>query len=196
MPDGPATDSDRQLTVELVQRAMAAEAVSFEEIDDRFAAVYRAETKAELAEVVADLPQPPAPVPAVRGHILPRAETSIIGDIKVGGWIDVEGDLQYTALLGDLVIDLSSADLPSELRITCNSIVGDTTIILPDGVRTSVETTCIIGDRKSDLAPALASGPTVRITGRSLVGDVKVYSLSRVPEGKFRKLWKALRSGQ
>ncbi len=193
--DGSASDAERQLTVELVQRAMANDAITFDELDERFTAIYQAESRADLAKVVADLPQPPAPRPPARGHLLPSSSFSIFGDLKLGGWVSVENDLQYSAIFGDIVIDLSSAELPNEVRITTTSLFGDTTVILPDGVRASVESMVLLGDRKTDLAPAWNGSPTVRIEARKVFGDVKVYSLSRVPEGPFRKLWKALRSG-
>lgn len=193
--DDQATESERELTVELVQRAMAKDAITFDELDDRFTAIYRATTRAELAEVVADLPQPPAPRPAVRGHLLPSTSFTLLGDLKVGGWVAVDSDLNYGTLFGDIVIDLSSAELPADVRITATSLFGDTTVILADGVRASVESFVLLGDRRTDLTPAREGSPTVRIVARKAFGDVKVYSLSRVPEGPFRKLWKALRSG-
>lgn len=193
--DGSASDAERQLTVELVQRAMANDAITFDELDERFAAIYRAETRAELAKVVADLPQPPAPQPAIRGHLLPSSSFALFGDLKVGGWVAVESDMHYGAIFGDIVIDLSSAELPDDLRITTTSMFGNTTVILPDGVRASVESLVLLGSRRTELAPAWNGSSTVRITARKLFGDVKVYSLSRVPDGPFRKLWKALRSG-
>ncbi len=196
MPDADDTASaqDRQLTVELVQRAMVDDAITFDELDDRFAAIYRAETRADLAAVVADLPQPPAPRPAVRGHLLPSSSFSLFGDLKVGGWVAVDSDLNYGALFGDIVIDLSSAELPDDVQITATSLFGDTTVILADGVRASVESLVLFGSRRTDLAPARDGSPTVRITARKAFGDVKVYSLSRIPDGPFRKLWKALRA--
>ena len=62
-PSDPVGEHERQATIQQIQGAMADGDVEFEELDDRFAQVYRAETRAELAAVVADLPQRPRPAP-------------------------------------------------------------------------------------------------------------------------------------
>ncbi len=194
--DGLIGDDERQLTIEVVQRAMVADAIEFEELDERFAAIFRAETKSELAAVVADLPQPPAPstTPALRGHLVPASNTSIFGDIKVGGWTAVEGDIHYRTIFGDLVIDLSSAELPEMVTIATSTVFGDITVIVPDGARTSINSRTVFGSRKSNLGPAYTGSSTVRIDATTFFGDTKVFSLSRIPKGKLRKLWKALRA--
>jgi hypothetical protein len=70
---------------------------------------------------------------------------------------------------------------------------GDVTVILPDGVQATLESTTIFGSRKEVLSPPVNGMPYVRVVAATLFGDVKLYSLSQVPEGRMRKLWKALR---
>lgn len=195
MADDPVSEHERQSTVRKIQRAMVEGHVDFDELDDRFTRVFEAETRSELAAVVADLPSPPAPAAAFAGHPAPATSISLFGDVKVGGWLAVRNDLTAFALFGDIVIDLSTASLPDDVTITAYSVFGDTTVIVPDGVGATIEGVTLFGDRKSALSPARLGAPTVRVVSYKLFGDVKLYSLSLVPEGPFRRLWRTLRGG-
>ena len=192
-PHQPVTDQDREILVQQVQRAMAEGHVRFEELDDRFEAIYRATTHGELEAVRADLPGPPPPAAPVPVHPLAPVTYSLFGDIKVGGWISVAGDVAYGSGFGDVFVDLSSARLHRNCTVRVRALFGDVTVILPDGVQATLESTTIFGDRKQLLSPPVAGMPYVRVVAATLFGDVKLYSLSQVPEGKLRKLWKALR---
>ncbi|MGI9595077.1 MAG: DUF1707 SHOCT-like domain-containing protein [Acidimicrobiales bacterium] len=193
-PQDPLEEHERQTAVEQIQRATVDGHLDFEEIDERFGLVYNAETRADLAAVVADLPVPPTPGPIPAGHPVPRSSFAVLGDLSVGGWVEVDGDLSYTTLLGDIVIDLSSARLPPEVTITTYSLLGDTVVIVPDGVRATAQSVLLLGDRRTDLTPPRHDAPIVRVRARKALGDVKLFSLSRVPEGRFRQLWRKLRS--
>ncbi|MEM9655746.1 MAG: DUF1707 domain-containing protein [Actinomycetota bacterium] len=189
--DAPITEQDRQVLVRHIQSAMLQEQIGFEEIDDRFAAVYQAQTRAELDRVVHDLPSPAAPVPP--GHPVPRQSLALLGDVKVGGWIETGSEITYGTILGDVVIDLSSATLPDQVTITVWNFAGDTTVILPDGVRATLEGFLALGDRKIDLTGPRHGAPMVTVRSYKVLGDARLFSLSRVPEGRIRKLWRKLR---
>ncbi len=193
-PEDTPEEHERNTTIRQIQQAMADGHIEFDEIDERFALVYRAETRADLAATVADLPSPPEPALPSAGHPLPRSSFGLLGDLKVGGWVEIDGDLNYGTVIGDIVIDLSTARLPDEVTITTYSLFGDTVVIVPDGVRASAESFLLLGDRRTDLAPPRPGAPTVRVKSTKALGDIKLYSLSRVPEGRFRKLWRKLRS--
>lgn len=193
LPEDPVSEDDRSVAVRRVQDALAREELGFDDLDERFDAIYRSTSRGELEAAVSDLTAPPAPATPGPAHPLPRNNTSLIGDLKVGGWVDVTGNLSYGTLIGDITIDLSSATLPDEVEITVWNIIGDATVILPDGARASLEGVMVLGDRKTDLADPWVNGPLIRVRSFKLIGDSKLYSLSRVPEGRFRKLWRRLR---
>jgi hypothetical protein len=176
-----------------IQMAMSREEISFEEIDDRFAAVYSATSRAELDRVIDDLPTPPAPAAPPPAHPVPRQSLSLIGDVKVGGWIEIQSDMNYGTVIGDVVVDLSSATIYEPVTITVWSLIGDSTVILPDGARATLEGFMGIGGRKVDLTDPRHGAPLVTVKVIRLIGDTKLFSLSRVPEGRFRKLWRKLR---
>lgn len=198
LPAPPPTDADRQAMVDRIQQALAADLVAFEEVDERFAAIYRAETLTELERVAADLPRPPQPPPPVTGrHLAPSQRFTLIGDTKIGGWLTFEGQTTVTAGIGDTTVDLSSALIgPDGVVISVRRLIGAVKVIVPDGARVQVEDITLIGDRREILTPPSVGGPTVRIRVFGLIGDVRVYSLSQVPEGPLRRLWAALRGGQ
>ena len=191
--DAGISDADRQATVLQVQHAMVQDQIRFEELDDRFAAIYKAQTRGELEAVVQDLPVPPAPVGPPPAHPISASNLALFGDIKIGGWVSADQDLSCATLFGDVVIDLSTAVLTRDIRVTSRSLFGDVTVIVPDGARASLQSLQLFGDRKEDLAPPLPGAPTVTVVAQQAFGDCKLFSLSRVPEGKFRRLWRALR---
>ena len=189
------TSADRHAMVDRIQQALAANQLAFEELDHRFELVYAATTGAELEQAAAGLPDPPPPPPPIAArHLAPATTFSFIGDTKLGGWIAVGPELSVTSLIGDTVVDLSSADIPGEgVTITVRSLVGDAKIVVPDGVRVQIDRVCLIGDHRERLVPPVAGAPTVHVRLFSAIGDVQVYSLSQVPDGPLRRLWAALR---
>lgn len=195
LPSDPVGDDDRAPALQRIRQAVGENVLPFEELDDRFAAIYAATTRAELDAVVADLPAPaaPLPAPAVVPHPAPRSSFVLIGDLSVGGGVAVDSEIRATNLIGDTTIDLSDAVLGPEVDVRVSSIIGDITVIVPDGVRASLETTTIIGERTTILSDARPGAPTIRVTGFCAIGEVKLYSLSRVPEGLFRRIWKRLK---
>lgn len=181
--------------VDRIQQALAEDLIPFDELDDRFAAVYGATTRGELERIGSEVPvlryQPPPPTAR---HLAPASQFSLLGDIEVGGWVATGQELNLTGVIGDIAVDLSSASIdPAGVTVQVRSLVGDARVIVPDGARVQVDTTLLIGDKRQALSPPMEGGPLVRITGIQLVGDLEVYSLSLVPEGKLRRLWSKLR---
>ncbi len=194
-PEIEINDDDREVIVRQIQQAIVDDLIEFDALDDRLDLVYRAINRAELDAVTADLPVPAAPLPIPLGHPLAATHFLLFGDLKVGGWAEAESDLKFSTVFGDIVVDLSTAKLPAELNINVWSVFGDTTVILPDGCRCRTQATSLFGDNKIDLAPPLPHPTQVELHVWKVFGDIRVFSLSRVPEGKLQRLWRALRSG-
>ncbi|MDH3680276.1 MAG: DUF1707 domain-containing protein [Acidimicrobiia bacterium] len=197
-PQPPAdvpSDEDRRAVVATIQQALADDQVSFDEIDERFRRVFAARTQAELRAVVADLPElRRSPPPPDARHLAARSSFKLLGDTKVGGWLTLDGDLTAINVIGDTVIDLSSAAIPDRgVTVAAWSLIGDVKVIVPDGVRVQSQVISLIGDRTERLTPPQPGAPTVRVRVQLAVGDSGVYSLSEVPIGRLRRLWTALR---
>jgi len=195
-PHAPAMrigDAERDATIRLLERAMAAGHLTFDEMEHRMAIVYRTKTKPELVAVTADLPISPTPVapPPLR---LGSTQFSLIGDIKQGGWIAVPSAVRAISVVGDVTIDLSSADIPVDgVTLSLTSLIGDVIVVVADGTPVDISTISVIGDRREALTAPIGSMPPVSIRGLVVIGDIKVYSLSLVPEGRLRAWWASVR---
>lgn len=182
--------------IDRIQQALAEDHIEFHELDDRFAAVYAATTRDELQRAASDLPAPRLPPPPVTArHLAPSSQFSLIGDVEVGGWVTMGETLTVNSLIGDAIVDLSSAGFgPDGLVVTARSLVGDVKVIVPDGARVQIDAFMLVGDKRQRLSPPIEGGPLIRINALNLIGDVKVYSLSLVPEGRLRQLWTKFRA--
>lgn len=189
----PVSDDDRDRAVRQIQQALAADLIEFEELDARFTTVYSAATVTDLVAATADLPQLARTTPPPR-HPMPTSAFSVFGDIERGGDLEIDQKVYFFSGFGDLVVDLSSAVIADGATITLQAIFGDVTVILADGVRVRRSTLTIFGDQHDDLAPPAEQAPTIKIAAHTLFGDTSIYSLSRVPRGALRKLWRSWRS--
>lgn len=190
----PIGDDEREVVVARIRRAMSDELIAFDEIDQRFAAIYAADSRAELALVTADLPQLPPPTPVLARHPIAPSQFSVFGDIKKVGDVAVDGDVSYRAVFGDVLIDLSAvAALPDGLTVVAGAVFGDVTVIVPDGHRVAVVTRSVFGDSVDELSPPLPRSALIHVKVSTVFGDTRVYSLSRVPEGRLRRFWRTLR---
>lgn len=184
----------QQVALDRIQYALANDSIEFDELDGLYERLYAATTAAEIEAAVNHLPVPVQLPPPNMRHFAPANSFSFFGDVKIGGWLAVGPKLSATGLVGDIVIDVSSAVVPEDgLDISTTSLIGDIKIIVPDGARVQASITSFIGDRKEVLAEPIADGPVIRITSFNMVGDTKIYSLSLVPEGTLRRAWAALR---
>lgn len=194
VPSGSINDQDREIAVRQIQNALAAGHVEFDDLDRRFGAIYEAQTRGELEAVTADLPAPPPPIVAASdGHPMSATSVSLFGDIRKSGDLAVEGDLVFVSVFGDVVLDLATARISDGSKISVYSAFGDATIILPDGIRVRRSAVSVFGDEKEDLSPPISGAATVNVVRFGVFGDTRVYSLSRVPEGRLQKLWRSLR---
>lgn len=191
------SEQDRQAVVDQIQNALATDVLPFDQADERFELVYSATTRGELQRASAGLPAVATAIPPHDArHVAPSSHIKLIGDINVGGWLSLPPASTFANIIGDTTIDLSAAAIPAEgLSITIFSLVGDTKVIVPDGVRVQNDSISLLGDDTDRLVPPAPGRPIIRLRSYSAVGDVSVYSLSQVPEGKLRKFWRSLRSG-
>ena len=158
-------DFSHQLTssVATIQQALAEDQLTFDEVEQRFARVYAAATQAELRAEAADLPELRRIPPRPEGrHLAPATSVSLIGSTKISGWLAVDGDITAFNLIGDVLVDLSTAELPpGGLTINVIGIVGEIKVIVPDGVRVQSQLVALIGDSKTKLSPPLPGLPTI-----------------------------------
>ncbi|WP_055588418.1 DUF1707 SHOCT-like domain-containing protein, partial [Peterkaempfera griseoplana] len=150
-----------------------------EEHAERLEAAYLARTLAELAPLTHDLPEPsgPPPGPAARPPVA-EPVVAVLGKLRRGGQWPVPPYSSVRARFGAVVLDLRHAVFTRhEVVIEAGSFCGKIEMVVPDGAQVYDTGTALLGKRSTpawpDGVPA-ADGPVIRITGRSVLGHIRV----------------------
>lgn len=206
-PEIKIGDAERYAVVRQLERAAGEGRLTFGELEERIELAMAARVGSELTPLTLDLPvtttpdggRPGSPIPQTPGTVPPakvsrRWRFSLAGDIRHGGWIEVDSELRSFCLFGDTVVDLSSAVLPGgPVEVLAFSVFGDLKVIVPDGGRVESRGMRLIGSFKERLVPATELAPLVSVRSYGIFGDCKVYSRSQVPDGKLRTWWRSVR---
>lgn len=189
-----AGDDDRQATVRRLERAMVDGRISIEEMEDRMGKAYRASTWDQLDSLTQDLPAPVREQPAPATTPVGSWHVGLLGDVRRGGWITTDTHITGVTLLGDIVFDLASAEIPDEgVVVTGVTLLGDVRVIVPDGARVRFTGLHLMGDRTELVTPPSPDGVLITIRGINLLGDIEVYSRSMLPESRLKRWWLEIR---
>ena len=172
-----ASDAEREAVVERLRVASVEGRLTFEELAERTEAAYRAVTRGDLEAVTADLPGMGAPGAEPAPPQVKRRFTAIMGDCneRISGRVDQE--LEALSVMGDVVLDLRGAQVPSgEVSVVATAVMGDVKVIVPDGVTVAMSGYCIMGDRNVWVreAPAGHRVPVVRVRAQVVMGDLTI----------------------
>ncbi|MQY07846.1 DUF1707 SHOCT-like domain-containing protein [Actinomadura macrotermitis] len=172
-----ASDAEREAVVERLRVASVEGRLTFEELTERTEAAYAAVTRGELERITGDLPGVGAPLADPAPAQVRRRFTAIMGDCTERITGRVEQELEALSVMGDVVLDLRGAQVPSgEIVITATAVMGDVKIIVPDGVAVDLTGYAVLGDRRV-LTRAAAAGrrvPIVRVRAHAVMGDVQI----------------------
>ena len=170
-------EPQRRAAQQSLERAVGEGRLTLDEFTDRAGAVWAAGTGAEIERTTADLPVP------VVGGTKPGRSTlvGVIGDVKRRGRWSLRRRTTAVLLLGDVDLDLRGAVLePGDEPVTIDtwSVIGDSTVTVPEGVEVELGGFTLLGDRKIELAavPRVPGTPVVRVRVWSLIGDTTVRS--------------------
>ncbi|MER7000785.1 DUF1707 domain-containing protein [Streptomyces sp. NPDC000410] len=163
-----ASDAEREATVERLRTATAEGRLTLEELAERCEVAYLARTRSELATVAEDLP-PAAASPA------PASPTRTAH-----------------ALIGDLTLNLSTSQVPASGELTVNAwaVLGDVTLLVPEGVEVEVRCSGVLGDVRDLTRPRSTSPATaarVRVNGAAILGDIVIAH----PTTRRRSAWRS-----
>ena len=173
-PEQRASDAEREQAIVRLREASAEGRLTFEELADRAALAYRAQSHAELAQLTEDLPAAPRPASARRPV---RWTVVVIGEAKRRGRWRIAERTTVVMGIGDCELDLRQAELDGEeATVTVVQAIGDTTIVVPRHVDVDLSGFLLIGsksdaDSATDLAP---TAPRVRVRVFGLIGELKV----------------------
>ena len=183
--------SARERAIELLSSFFANDRLSIDELDLRLERAYAATSIAELEALTADL----GDVPGFHGSVAPSRlaaleETESAGRIvaifsetrRSGMWA-VPQQLDVTATMSNLTLDLRSALLaPGVTELRLSAVMSSVQIILPPGVRVLDRMRAFMASVTDDTYSIVTddpSIPTIRLTGRALMAEVKVRTRGR-----------------
>ena len=169
-----ASDAEREQAIVRLREASAEGRLTFDELADRAALAYRAQSHADLARLTDDLPV--AAAPASRRKPV-RWTFALIGDTKRRGRWRLASRTAVVMGIGDCELDLRQAELDGDdVTVTVVGLISDTTIVVPRHVDVELSGFFLIGDRsvtdsQEELPPA---APRVHVRTFGLIGDLKV----------------------
>ena len=172
-----------------LQRAVAEGRIDLSEFGDRVEAAYAAGTHDDLAALVADLP-PDAPPPVeIVGTRAPTELRSVFGDVTLAG---SDAPHRVSTVFGDVRLDLRGLRTDADrIEITLSTVIGDIDVVVAEGVDAELRGRTVLGDRKTQLAPAprLTGTPRIVVHARSVFGDLRLRSLA---PGESASRWRAV----
>ena len=173
-----ASDSEREHTVELLQRHSVDGRLTLEEFAGRMERAYEAKTRDELEELTRDLPETgAATTPARRQKAPTRWIVSVMsGTEKRGRW-RLARNTNVICVMGGAELDLRHAVLEDvDSTITVIAVMGGAEIIVPEGVDVDVDGFAFMGGKefKPSATPPPPSAPSVRIKAYALMGGIEV----------------------
>jgi len=183
-PHVRASDREREGAVDRLREAAGEGRLTLEELADRSEAAYAAVSRADLDQLVADLPaagaevaegseRSPASAPAQR-----RSFWGILGGDTIQGPMRLSGECRIVNVMGGVDLDLSQAVLEGgELTLRIYSVMGGATVHVPRGVHIERSGFSLMGGDsiEPDEAPPAPGAPVVRLRAINVLGgnDVK-----------------------
>lgn len=177
-PPGPpvrASDAEREVAVRALADAAAEGRITLEELGDRTARALEAVSRDELAGVTADLPA--AEAPPGRGV---RWVLGILGGGDRSGHWRIAPRCTVVNVMGGADLDLRQATVEAgETHITVVSLMGGSTIVVPEGVAVDAGGFAFLGgnDVRLDGAPPPPGAPRLRVRAWSLMGGTDVTTV-------------------
>jgi hypothetical protein len=178
----------RERVIQVLTEAFANDQLSVTELEDRLERVYRATNADEAMALIAGLPSSAAVAAARHAEL---AETSVrtaperfrsffSAQSRRGIWT-VPRAMDITAMFSDTTIDLTQANLPSDIvDLHVNVAFGSMRIVIPPGLRVVNRVGAFAANVDSepalDLAPMKPGSPVVRITGNCIFANLEIVS--------------------
>jgi hypothetical protein len=177
--DGPqhpailASDAEREATVQRLRQAVVDGRLTLEEFSDRVGVAQVARTDQDLAKLGSDLPaaRSAAPLPDTARY---RAFCSQI--VRTGSW-ELPVRSSYRCVFGTIDLDLAQVRLAGpEVEIEIFNLFGTVTLIVPEGVRVSLEGGGPFASQviHSPRVPPMDGAPVLRIKASGPGGTLHV----------------------
>lgn len=187
---------------DVLAQAFAAGRIELEDYERRLDLANSADCIEDLEKVIHDFPadvrasdppeaEPPATVPEV------DTKLAIVGDQHIDHHSFETGAVRSIALVGDVTVHLERIPPRRDpVVLTVFSLIGDTTIIVPRGMRVRNKVVSLLGDNeyRESVDPEDPGAPgaqgTCILRGFSLLGDIVIQEEGYQKPGFFRSLLK------
>jgi hypothetical protein len=176
------TSDERDAAEARLRQAVADEVLSLEEFGDRMRLLLSARTRADLHAAVAGLPSATEPREATARRGQPRpartggSAIAIMSSAEIRGRWQPAASTTALAVMGEAVIDLQGVEFGGDvLVINAIAVMGEVTIIVPEGVAVDMRGIALLGERVVEVdGDALPGAPVVQIDGLACMGQVTV----------------------
>jgi hypothetical protein len=162
------SDADRDRAVARLNEAVAEGRLTWPEHAERVEAVWAARTEHELIPLVRDLGSVARPVDSAGPPVIAMF-SKIVRRPELGR------PIRARSLFGAVFLDLSDAPAGEELRVEASSFCGKVVLTVAEDATVIDEGEAILAKRKI-FAPGSPGGLVVRITGRSMLGHLRVVA--------------------
>ena len=178
-PDLRASDAERDRVAMVLADALATGRLTPEEHAERLEATYHARTRGELVPLTRDLPEPTAGTGAEAAPPQPDSPpvVALFSKIRRGGQWPVPPHTVIRARFGAAVVDLRHAVFTRhEVVIDAGGFCGKVILVVPDNAQVYDVGSALFGKRSlpGGRGPKEPGGPVIRITGRSVLGHLRV----------------------
>lgn len=176
----------RERTIAILQENFAHDVLDVDDLEQRVTAAHTAESEAELAALVADLPAADgAPAVPVMNALVPAGQISATATIRAtmsatrrGGAWDVPRHLVVRGLMSATVLDFREARFPpGPVDIEIHALMSSVEIIVPPGLSVATDGSALMGVfEQVHRAPPHPDPnmPLLRIHGRAVMSAVEV----------------------
>lgn len=154
------SDQEREQVVAVLNQSVADGRLTWEEHVERVQSAYAVQVRADLVTLVADLGSVPQQV---------RAVASKVHSAPAGRRVEAR------ATFGAVVLDLSGLPEGERVEVEASSFCGKVTILVSDAAVVLDGGTAVLGKRALPGAPTALGGPIITVTGKSTLGNLKVY---------------------
>jgi hypothetical protein len=185
-----ASDAEREATVDRLRRAVVDGRLTLEEFSDRVGLAQVARTDQDLAVLGSDLPAAPMTVALTDDVARHRAFCSRI--VRSGPW-ELPVRSSYRCVFGTIDLDLAQVRLPGpEVEIEIFNLFGTVTLIVPEGVRVSLEGGGPFASQviHSPQVPPVEGAPVLRIKASGPGGTLYVRNQRERPNRLAKLLGK------
>lgn len=171
-----ATPLARDQTIAALQEHFARNHLEMDAFERRVELCERARSQSELNQALLGLPPLEALVAADAGRVTTTIQAMFASATRRGRF-RVPTRLRVRAVLGNVELDLSEAELPAqEVVLEVGALFGSVTIIVPEGLAVDCEGNALFGsfDHVATSAASRRDARRLRIVGGARFGSVEI----------------------